>query len=158
MKKLTEEYISDYEEAKSIVGNKEAIIIDRIDYIVKTIHKTFNKKLNYWYFDGAREGEVGPVRLDEDYIYLIIDSSSAELEIIDKDGDEIDLRESFFTRWLTEDFEQELIEGKELYKQAERDRDRKAKVRKEREKKGKKALIEFAKKKLSKEELNALLS
>lgn len=141
MKKLTEQDITNWRDAQKFEG----LIIDRIEFIFNAIYNTFGKRLNYWYFDGAGEGEVGNIPeydlpignnisaiCDPPYRDFVI-YSSVENKVLHLDQD------GFPSRWLYEDFEEELKTGKEDYLQYVED-----------EKKRKKELAE--KKKAEKEE------
>lgn len=141
-------------------ADAEESIIKRITYIVSTMVNTWEQELDTWYFDDAAEGEVGNLwsNYNETQItpLIFVKHSRAATSMIffDKLGGEWDLKDSFPSRWLFEDFEQELLDGKKKWENLEQERQEKiAALSKE-----KKSLVEKAKKKLTKEELNALRS
>lgn len=105
------------------VGKFETIIEERLTYILKTIHLTFGSKLDYWYFDGAEEGQLGDLarHFDTSSIGSLIVSPSLKGDptILLNDGSEWGLEESIPTRWLFEAFEEELKEGLVKYLAAE---------------------------------------
>lgn len=140
-------------------------ITGRMDYIINTVLALYGSKLHYWYFYGAGEGEIGPMlnHIDDESFRVIIDYYTrpqkfdiTSVVIIMKDGSEWGFEDGFPTRWLFENFEQELIEGKKKYENevVAKAEARKAKQKLQAEKK--KNLIKSAKSKLSREELRAL--
>lgn len=140
-------------------------IEDRIDYIIKTVWKTFGFTLVTWYIDDANEGEVGDI---DDLIY----ESSIELDGIaydcrDRNHRKVpfdimindrryDLRQELPYEWLFKDFELELIEGKKFLSEREEAVAKNREAKKLEKEKAKKTALESAKSKLSKEELQAL--
>lgn len=160
MTKLTKKEFTQYEKAKEILGAKESKVIDRIDYILRSIYTTFGCEVNSWWFCGAPEGELGDlsraigretvsgweVRLDKD--------TNSEM-IIMLEGCEYDLWE-FPKRWLFEDFEEELSEGYKAYIKHIEEKKKRSKARREARKKEKKKALEAAKKKLTAAERKAL--
>jgi len=161
MNKLNIKTLSSFNERNK---DKETIV-GRIHYILEFLFKSFNAEgdLQTWYFDGADEGEMGELVFDDDYIHNIILCAPADIQdsikLILKDGSEFSLDGTLPTRWLTEDFEDEVIQGIEKYKQHEAN---KAKV-KEAKKAAKKLQdikdkqeFEIIKLKLSNEELRIL--
>jgi len=99
-------------------GKMEEQIISRLNYIMETIYETFQTKLKYWYFSGARQGSVGD--FFEAYDGPMIGSFELSpfidnCAIINKDGEEWWLEDGIPTRWLFEDFEEELAKGKIIY-------------------------------------------
>lgn len=141
------------------LAKMESDIIDRCNYIMTSIFKLFDKKSAYWYFYGAGEGEFGDFwdNYHKDYVHIIADNCPGkEMVILLKDGSEWGFSDGFPTRWLFEDFENELIEGKSLYEKREAERQEASKKKREEKKIKVKAIAEIAKSKLSKEELAAL--
>jgi hypothetical protein len=141
-----------------IAASAEASITDRITYIVNTIVDAWEYKLDTWYFDGAQESEIGDLwsHYDEDEIRPLIliqqPYDGSRLLFYDRNGDDWDLKDSFPSRWLFEEFEFELNAGKNKWEFLERERKEKRKSLS----KEKKALAEKAKRKLTKEELAVL--
>jgi hypothetical protein len=153
----------------SAAKSSEESIVERITYIVTSIVESWDQKLDTWYFDGAAEGEVGDLwsNFNDNEITPLIfivpkrtsvgtarfhDTQSTSMVIFDKKGAEWDLKHSFPSRWLFQDFAQELVDGKNKWEILDQEkRERLNALSKE-----KKALVEKAKKKLTKDELNAL--
>lgn len=103
-------------------------IFDRIGFILNTIYDTFEKTLFNWYFYGASEGSVGDFgsNHNEDEVSgFVLDPPAVGRgwEIILDDGTEWTLNHGIFpTRWLYEDFEKELIEGKKKFEEKRKSR------------------------------------
>lgn len=130
-KPISNKILKEWENARSIADVFEQEIIDRIDYIINEILKTFDQKLDTWYFHDAGEGSLGDLspNLDEknvSFVYEIArDSDSEEMVILLKNGFEYSLHDGEFpTRWLFEDFEEELIQGKKDYEEKEEEKKR----------------------------------
>lgn len=159
---ITPQLVSEWEVARSKASELENQITERIDYILNVWFKTFGGSLKYWYFDGAGENEVGDLAKymgDESIYGLFIEcnpNSKNEMVIINKDGSEWGWESEIPTRWLFEDFENEIINGKKLYEERAANRKAKKKELTLAKKQEDATLIEEAKKKLSKKELAAL--
>lgn len=157
--KLDIEFFDKYYEAAQKASELREVIEDRITYIIKTICKTFNCKFDTWYVYGAAEGEVGNIdgALEDDFVHLIIESElDDDCAILTIDSREYSLRYGFPRIWLFQDFEEELINGKDLYikkKEAEKEK-KKLKLQAKQIKKNE--TLEQIKSKLSKQELKAL--
>lgn len=140
----------------------EEEVLDRISDVIQKICDVFEVKLNTWFFDDAEEGDIGSVKNNinstevGDYVICLYEQNNVDFVILDKDGKERDLSDQFPRRWLHEDFEEELIEGKRLFLKKERERKEKQKLSREIKKANDLKMLEKAKKKLSKEELAAL--
>lgn len=140
----------------------EEEVLDRISHVIQKICDVFEVKLNTWFFDDAEEGDIGSVKNNinstevGDYVICLYEQNNVDFVILDKDGKERDLSDQFPRRWLHEDFEEELIEGKKLFLKKERERKEKQKLSREIKKANDLKTLEKAKKKLSKEELAAL--
>ncbi len=139
----------------------EEIIIDRMNYVIRFLYKTFSKNEKFsWWFDGAEEGEVGDFWSNyESYtgeIQFCTDVGCSNMEIIDKNGDLWVCEGSIPDRWLFEDFENEIIEGKRLLEERNAKKDLEKFQLKERNKSERQKLIDSAKAKLTKQELKAL--
>lgn len=61
MKPISKNIIEKSKTIRKELDVVEKDIIDRIDYIVKTILKTYKKKLHYWHFSNAEEDETGDI-------------------------------------------------------------------------------------------------
>lgn len=156
---LTKSLVNDWKVARAASGKYEDMITERIDFILRRLFITFGMELDYWYFDGAGEGEVGDLGrwMGDTEIHGIVTevtrrSSRADIVILLKDGFEWGYDGSLPTRWLFEDFEQEVLSGKEKFEQQEIERKKKKAATKADDL----ALAEAAKAKLSKKELAAL--
>ena len=132
---------------------------------MRFLYKTFDGELDYWYFNGAGEGEVGDLSkyIGDIEIYGFVFESVKdpdEIEITDKYGKYFCLHDGnrIPTRWLCEDFEQEVLDGIKSFKKQEAERLTKKKELDDKKKAKKQLLAESAKKKLTKEELAALKS
>lgn len=152
--KLSSEFFLEREAAKHKLDLFNEKIIDRITYIRKLIADVFEFEHNCWYVEGAQEGEIGDLdrTLDsETDIYLEVYPQS-QSQIIDNNGKIYNLACSFPKRWLFEDFEDELINGKVLYEKFLEEEKAKRKLDKEiRAEK-----LKEVKNKLTKEEINLL--
>lgn len=158
---ITQDLVFNCQLKRAECNELEAQIINRIDYILNFIFDLESSKLNYWYFDGAQEGAVGNLNLsyDNKTIYSTIDSivtdsvkKKKNYSYILKDGKQWEYEGTLPSRWLFEDFEEELIEGKKKYELLEVERKQKKNQISEKNN----MLVEQAKAKLSKEELAAL--
>jgi len=155
--------VSQWEAARHEYKKLEDQILDRIDYILNTWFSIYGAKLEYWYFDGAAEGEVGDLHrfMNTDSIWsFYVETKNYpdnDMVFIDKDGDEYSWQSEIPTRWLYDDsFEEEIIKGKAEYERREEERLAKKKQKTANKKAQDEKLVEEAKKKLSKEELAAL--
>ncbi len=162
-KPITQKFVDEWYGVSTRAAKMEDEITERIDYILRTIFETFDGKLNYWYFDGAGEGEVGDLARwmnDEEISGIYTEAAKnckSPMVIIDRFGDEWEYQGEFPTRWLFDsEFAIELHNGKLQYELKEKERKEKQKARSEAKKKQDARLVEEAKKKLSKEELAAI--
>lgn len=158
---ITPEYLNEYKQKQEEADWYKGAIVDRIDYILKSIFDFEGGSLNYWYFDGASEGEVGDFSyaMGDNEIYNIITEGNPfgkGYNYILKDGKVWKYEGSIPSRWLFEDFEEELVKGKESFDRREEEQKKKKKEASESKKIKNQMLAEQAKAKLSKEELLAL--
>lgn len=58
---LTKEKMEVYRSAESIFNREKQVILDEIDRVFSVIAKFFGGKVEYWWFDGAAEGQVGEI-------------------------------------------------------------------------------------------------
>lgn len=166
MKPLTKDQISEWQNAYNHAVILENVIIDRVGYVVSVWMKTFGGKLTNWYFGSAREGEVGNFvdHFGGDSVYSIYTeckphpapNDGSDMVIIDKFGGEWGWDSSIPLRWLFEDCEDEIIQGKILYEEKLKKKKEDAAVKKSLKKKLDESLANQAKAKLTKEELAAL--
>ena len=162
--KITPDIIQKRKEMAKELALLDGKIVNRIGYIIKTIYSTFHRKLKYWYVEGAGENEIGDINkiICGDSIEtwrLHIEPYHQENLIIFDRGNILQyLPDNIPIRWMYEDFENELISGKEKYEVREQEEKLKDKTKKELQKQKKAELIAIAKAKLSPEELKALRS
>lgn len=127
------------------------LVGDRFDYIVFKIAEIFGNKVNYWYFNHAQDGwgaldnsmlgnKIYPV------MAFICDSFRFNQMKVFIDDELFDLCIHIPTKWLSQDFEQELIDAKNSYEET---------IRKSAE--NRKKLQDSIYKKLTKEELGLCL-
>jgi hypothetical protein len=166
---VSKDVIAKCEELNKELGGLEDKITNRMTYVLQTLFATFGIKLGTWYFDDAPEGGLGDLwrHYHDDEIYVVTEVgsncekdrnlfNSVNMVIIDKFGEEWGFEGGLPTRWLFEDFEQELIDGKKKFEEAEEARKIKEKEDRSKRKEQDKALAQTAKAKLSKKELAAL--
>lgn len=144
------------------LGRYDELLQNRITYIVQQICKIFNLKFRTWYFPDAAEGELGSFEKASyhDSVRLTIDYSpnikgNQDMIILMKDGGEWELYE-IPKRWLSEDFEEELEQGRVNYLKKLEDEKVAAKEQLSKEKAEEKALLAQIKKKLTPSELRLL--
>jgi len=160
--------ISYWKKLRQEADEVENVITDRIDYILHFIFNFEKAKLHSWYFEGASEGEIGNLGSylgSDGTIYSIVTDGSnfSGYSYILKDGTRWSYEGILPYRWLFEDFESELIEGKQKFDEKEKLRKLQLKEKKEK-KKQKEALrsvedskmMSELKQKLSPEELGVL--
>ena len=152
--KLTKEDLDFYKEAETRYEALKSNIVDRIDEILKFSFKTFGSKLEYWYFDGAEEGEIGPLKIDTEWgdVHGMVMKPYFTMVILLEDGSEWGIEDGIPIKWLTEDYQDEIVKGKKLYEKKQEEKKAKEKARREK----KKDIAAQAKTKLSKAELKAL--
>lgn len=162
MKPITKEHYDKWEDAISVAFQHEQVILNRITYILEVWFAAFGAKLENWYFDNAGEGEVGNLcdNVNPDSIVNIYSECKPfprkEMVILDKWGDEWGWESEIPLRWLFEDFEDEVNNGKKLFDEKELARKSKKKELSLAKKMKDEELIEKAKMKLSPEELAAI--
>ena len=165
-KPLDESIIQNWSNFRSKAYVLEEEIIDRITHIIEVWFEAFGGSLSTWYFDDAAEGTVGDLQryMDNSSISCIHTDAKRDLKpncgyemvIIDKFGKEYSWQSEVLTRWLFEDFEQEIINGKKAFDDAEAGRKEKAKQAKVKKRESDQVLASKALAKLTKEELAAL--
>jgi hypothetical protein len=162
---ITNELFKEWKFAVNRTAELSEILEERITFILQRLTAIFGGELDTWYFDEAEENEVGNLshHLDSNSIDELhleykrnITCGRNGMVIIDKFGKEYGCGYEIPTRWLFEDFEQEIINGKKLYEEREADNKAKKKAASEKKKLEDQSLAAAAKKKLSKEELAAL--
>jgi hypothetical protein len=166
MKPLDLDIFDKQDELLKELATINGMIEDRIDFILKKIWEVFGYNLEGWYVDGAEENELGDllslIHMPE-YIDLgpIIYYCSDKGHIREKfnailEGEKYSLTQGMPYRWLFEDFENELIDGKNLFPKWEADEKKNKALKLEKKKLAKLAALKSAKSKLSKEEIKAL--
>lgn len=159
MKPLTKSQENKILSLFSLQGEVEEFVIDRVDYIIKKIAATFDSQVEWWSFPySSEENSMGNLNnaYNDDCLQFEGEFKRSDWCIILDDGEEYDLNNEFPTRWLYEDFEEELINGKKELEQ------KLAKQKEDKVKKtllknsAKKKLLESAKSKLTEEERKAL--
>jgi hypothetical protein len=104
------------------LAKKDKLINKRISYILKEIASLFGVELQKWVFDSGNFKNS----CDSNFVYYSIKVKSEKLYLLNsfhimsdkilKTGFQyIPLSDIFPLRWLYEDFEEELIKGKELF-------------------------------------------
>lgn len=63
---LSKEKLEVYHSAESIYQREKKVILDEIDRVFAVIGKFFGGKVEYWWFAGADEGEVGEIDMYDD--------------------------------------------------------------------------------------------
>ena len=166
---VSEDVIAKCKELNKELGVLEETITDRMTYVLQTLFATFGIELGTWYFNDAPEGGLGDLwqHYHDDDIYVVTEVgnncekdrnlfNSVDMAIINKFDEEWEFQGAFPTRWLFEDFETELLEGKKKYEEQETARKLKLKEKRQSQKEEDKKLAAEAKSKLSKKELAAL--
>ncbi len=162
--KITKEDIEKLEviqrELEVIQRKEEQItskIESRVDFIVKKIISLFGKRLDwYGYANGGDDGGFFDVQRYKETVDLnIYVVGGTDLVVIIEEG-EWGLEQGFPTRWLFEDFEEEVKEGIAKYKiQKEAQKQKEKELRIQRKEKDL-LLAKEARNKLTKEEIKAL--
>lgn len=161
--KLSKKDIGAYQKAEQTLADLQYQFEKRLDYIIE---KVVGKKISFVYtinnaasiYDNM-DTERGEFYLDS-YRVQIKKDFSIESLLAESDRDVLFIKDkewylpgSIPLRWFWEDFETELNEGLQQYKELVRDA---AEQRKEAERKTKEELVKKAKNKLTKEEREAL--
>lgn len=161
-KPLDKSIVENWYPTRDALDKIESQICDRLTYVLSTLFDTFGFELETWYFEGAEEGSVGEMHIRSDYIDGIIVESKhdrygqVKINLIDKFGSDWDFSGDIPVRWLYDEFESEIIEGKAKYEAKELARQKADKLLSAKQKEKRDALLASAKSKLTKEELKAL--
>ena len=139
------------------------VIQDRVNYILRKTAEIFGGKIEWWDWSngaGEADGHFEPSFLRDKCINVDGETKGGgddgDWVAILKNDEEWELRLEFPIRWLTEDFEQELIAGIEKYKDKKLKRKETEKQKKLAREINKQKLVNAAKAKLTKEELAAI--
>lgn len=161
--KLEYSDISEYVDTKSKLEICREKIVNRMNYIVRSIFEICGGKLDWWDLENDdpeyRSHGIKPdFPLFDDFISFYAVGSLKNDYIVDKSGKEICIRDEFPMRWFREDFEDEIKNGlKEVKRRAELRKlhdQEKSKARKEKQEKLKAEVLA----KLTPEEIKALFS
>lgn len=145
--------VADWKESRFRADKLESKIVDRMGYVINTVCKTFDVVLETWYFSDAQEGQMGHLTWDDPELFSVWDiKDKKDMVILTQDDEEYYFDNTIPTRWLFENFEEELESGKRRYEEREEEKLKKRLEATEYTKK----LADSAKKKLTKEELRAL--
>jgi len=159
MKPITTE---DYDKRKELLkkaGKYTSEIEKRIGYITDKIYETFNLKKEDWGFtEGVEAGEYGSFDMSSNKDKIFISSAPGLYDeiIITKEGEEWCFDCSIPTRWLFEDFEKELKDGKKLYEKKREEEKKEAKDKKELKKQKEAEMLKNIAAKLSDDEKKLL--
>lgn len=159
---LTKEFFNNWLNIRKESERLEARIIERMSYIIHKSCQMFGNSVSTWFFEDVSEREVGNVcnaiigtEFTPSLIFSNIKHSS--MCVILNDESEINLiQDGFPVRWLFEDFEREIAEGKEKYRQKEITRNTELNRLSEEKRIRQLELVKSAKEKLSREELEAV--
>ena len=153
---LSEDLFEERDKLLKQINKLNEKIVARVNYIVRTIYSVFNLKLDIWDFSNAGEGGYGDFDKSNssDTIYVDLKPYYHNLVILTKDKKEFNLSSEFPTRWLTEFFEDELVEGKQAYIDLVEFRKLRAKEKSEKVKLEEEKMMEKIKSKLTDKELN----
>lgn len=160
---LTQGDLTAAEQAYNLWASTENKIANRVSYIIRTIAKIFGGKIEWW------DWKNGGGEVNGHFEFSMLNGKEFQLDG-SKKGGEMDwvstLKEgeweftwlAFPTRFIWEDFEDEVRNGIEKFKESERINAEKEKLRKQEKLSKKQQLLESAKSKLTKEELKALMA
>lgn len=165
MKKLDSKILNKIEELECEIASLHEEIYDRLTHILMYLFEfSNNTKPTGWWFDGVpkdADGECGKIDLNSDYQtieFSVYRGKLKPLNILLSNR-----KHSFFgylnssressieipTRWFFEDFEEEVIKGKELYDKKQEAKNKKSLANKD----NKSKLLKSAKDKLNKASL-----
>ena len=135
----------------------DSILEDRITYIVKSICKAFDREFYGWDYPEDHEEEINTFddSVDSDSVRIVFYHNTKILQdfVIVRDGEDWVL-EKIPLDWLTTDFEEELIQGRDLYLKKMEEKKTQDKINLQDKKD--KQLLEQIKSKLTPAEIKAL--
>lgn len=166
MHAIEQKDLDEYFKYISLAGGYGEKIEKRIDHILRRVHQEFNSRLNYWYWDDAPEGDQGQLHRHIDrnfrdnsvitsYITDATEGDANEWCIVLNDGTVHDFY-GIPAKWLFEDFESELVEGKRLWEEREAAKKQEKAARRAVKKSAREAAKVSAAAKLTPEERQAL--
>jgi hypothetical protein len=114
--KLELSTITEYAEKKEQFEACRGKIIDRMNYIIRSIFEICGGKLDWWDLKNDdpeyRSSIIKPeINMFDDFVSFYAVGSLKNDCIVDKNGNGIFIREEFPKRWLWEDFEDEIKNG-----------------------------------------------
>jgi hypothetical protein len=157
VKALDKAVMTELKEAQKQVEKVNAKINKRIHYILDTIFKTYGKKLKAWWFMDAPFDTHGTLRECAGFVEGLCTMPDMDWDwamILGEDTIHL-MDEGFPSKWLYQDFEQELKEGKAAYEAKEQAEEAERKALDKKAKQEAKAFEKF--KSLSEKEQKALL-
>ena len=133
--KLSKNTVEEYKQYTKKSEVIKEIIEDRITKIIKFIVEDAGYVLDTWYFSDADEGQMGTLHIYDDYISNIEIHLASKSSILKNDfiyiidGYEWSFMDGKIpTKWLFDDFEEEIKNGRKLYlKEFERKKELRAK-------------------------------
>jgi len=157
--KLDASFLDNRKKAVDAARLFDSILEDRITYIVICICDAFKLKFFGWEYPEDHEGEVNTfdesVDSDSVRIQMYYNYDLTKAPIIVRGGEEWIL-DQIPLDWLTTDFEEELIQGRDLYIKKMEDKKIKDKIDLKDKKNKDKQLLKQIKAKLSPEEIKVL--
>lgn len=163
MTKIIKEDIAEYQRCMREAGTYGSKIEARVEYILRTVYRAYGAVIDYWYFCGSEEGQEDDLfnHIDDKevscyYVETQTCYEGEEMLIRLDDGDLVEFGYSFPTRWLYEDFEEEVLRGKAAYEQELADKKAEKARRRAAKKAEKERLKASAASKLTAEEKKAL--
>jgi len=155
-----------FQEALQVQRKAYALIdsVDtRCDEIVRKLCNIYGKKLSWWIYSNGAGEDKGDGFFDVDEYKNAVETklhgkTNGWINDFDCiiDGDTWDLAQSFPSKFLYEDFEAEVVEGKKLHEKMEEKRKVRDHQKRAKKKLRQEEVLQAAKSKLSKEELKAL--
>ena len=157
---ITKDVVEKMNAAYKAYEEYEKQITNRVDYVIKTIAKIFGTKLEWYDWSnggGETDGHFEPRLISGNSFQLDgAMKKRGEMVAITKDGEWEFTWMEIPTRFLYENFEQELEDGIKKFKEQEEARKIKEKEIRIQKEIDRQKLLEAAKQKLSKEERKAL--
>jgi len=166
MKKvLTTDILKQIEAQTSIFNVHQSLVLCRFQDILGIIHEYFNSEIDWCDYDNGdssyqRDGYFDP-KIYKKYIFYdgnFTYNGDDDMSIIDKNGNTLQLLLAFPTRWLFEDFYQELDEGRKLFLERKSLKKKKNKDNRILRKEKRINMCNSLKKKLTDDEINFIIT
>lgn len=131
---LDPKVMDEREAAKAEASYFDALIEDRIGFILDTVFSLFGEKKGGWYFPDAEENETGDfekANSDPEWIDVVTHGcleNGAQVKLAD--GKYFNPSERIPYRWLFESFEEELKEARQRYIDEKEEKKRKSQEKK----------------------------